>query len=79
MVLLCAEAARGESLVPRGGPVLLDAWIDEWWRRRRGHPCPRRRSTARAAGSGNHIRPLLGRYTLDELEADTVDRRGLAG
>lgn len=68
LTMLAADHLRGEALVPRGGRVTLNDWIDTWW----PHYERGLRPTAKHSEGGrvrNHIRPLLGRYTLDELDS----------
>jgi integrase len=65
--VLEAEQLRGDALVPRGGRITLNAFIDAWW------PGYERglKPTARHSEGGrvrNHIRPLLGSMTLEEIE-----------
>lgn len=71
MVLLKADALRGDSLVPRGGRITLDELVDAWW------PSYSRRLKPTAVKSEGdrldcHIRPLLGHLSLDEVDAAAV-------
>jgi integrase len=68
---LVADASRGDSLVPRGGRIRLAAWIDAWWPT---YEISLKPTTQLSEGSRvrNHIRPLLGQYELDELDALTI-------
>lgn len=73
MVLLRADEMRGDALLPRGGRVTLNAFLDEWW-----PSYERSLKTTSADSEGarirNHIRPLLGELTLDEIDSATVQR-----
>lgn len=71
LALLKADAVRGDALVPRGGTVLLSDLIDEWWPGYRKTLAP---GSVQSEGRRieNHIKPLLGHYTLDELADSTV-------
>jgi len=64
---LVADEVRGEALIPRGGAVTLAAFVDEWWPTYEKTLKP---SSIDSEGARiqNHIVPLLGRYTLDELQ-----------
>ena len=71
MILLKADLLRGDALLPRGGQITLNAWLDEWW------PSYERslKPTSAHSESGrvrNHIRPLLGDFALDEIDAGAV-------
>lgn len=73
MVLLRADEMRGDALVPRGGRVTLRAHVEQWW------PSYERslRPTARHSEGGrlrNHILPMLGDLTLDELDTPTIQQ-----
>jgi len=72
-VLLLADAMRGESLVPRGGRVTLDEWLDEWWP---SYERTLKETSIDSEGARvrNHIRPLLGAYSLDELDSGAVQQ-----
>src|SRR5512139_183751 len=61
------DQARGDFIDPRSGRVALAEWVEIMWPL---HAATLRASTARTEGSRvrNHIVPLLGRFTLDELE-----------
>lgn len=73
MVLLRADELRGEALVPRGGRVTLDAFIDAWWPTYLPSLKP---SSVHSEGARivNHIRPLLGGLALDEVDAAAVQQ-----
>lgn len=69
--LLKADSLRGDALLPQGGAITLDQFLDAWW------PDYERslRPTAQDSEGGrmrNHIRPLLGRHRLDEIDASVV-------
>lgn len=71
MILLKAEALRGESLVPRGGKTTLNAHVDEWWP---GYLRGVKPSTAESerARLDCHILPMLGHLTLDDVDGVLV-------
>ena len=71
MILLRADLLRGDALLPRGGQITLNAWLDEWW------PSYERslKPTAAHSESGrvrNHIRPLLGKHDLADIDSGAV-------
>ena len=68
---LQADKLRGDALVPRGGRVTLAAFIGGWW------PHYERSLKVTTATSEwnrvrNHILPVLGHLTLDQLDAPVV-------
>lgn len=72
-VQLEADALRGQSLVPRGGDMTLDDWIDMWWPSYSTGLKP----SARVSAEGiirRHIRPMLGGQRLGRLDSLTVQR-----
>lgn len=73
MVLLRADELRGDALVPRGGRVTLDAFIDAWWPTYEPSLKP---GSVHSEGARirNHIRPLLGGLELDEVDAAAVQQ-----
>jgi integrase len=73
MVLLRADELRGEALVPRGGEMTLDAWLDEWLP---GYEVSIRTASARSELSRieYHIRPLLGHVPIGDIDHLTVQR-----
>lgn len=73
MRLLEADQLRGEALVPRGGQITLNGFIDEWWPsyERSLKPSSQHSEGARVR---NHIRPLLGHLTLDECDGIAVQQ-----
>lgn len=73
MVLLRADELRGEALVPRGGRVTLDEFIDAWWPTYEPSLKP---GSVHSEGARvrNHIRPLLGALELDEVDAAAVQQ-----
>jgi integrase len=68
---LTADRLRGESLVPRGGRVLLADWIDAWLPSYTASLKPTS-AISEPARVRRHIRPLLGGYALDDLEANPL-------
>jgi integrase len=67
LTALTADRLRGDYIDPRGGRVLLDDWIDAWWPSYEVSLKP----SSRASEGGrmrNHIRPLLGRHALEDLD-----------
>lgn len=66
-----ADALRGDSLVPRGGEITLDSWLDAWWP---SYVVSLKPSSAHSEGGRvkNHIRPLLGHLQLDDLCTDPL-------
>lgn len=71
MVLLKADVLRGDALLPRGGELSLDSWLDEWWPSYERSLKPTS-AHSEAARVRNHIRPLLGEFALDEIDAGAV-------
>lgn len=73
MVHLKSERLRGTDLVPRGGKILLNDWLDEWqpgWELTL-------KATSRLSEPGrirNHIRPLLGTLPLEDIDQFIVQR-----
>ncbi len=69
MIEMRADQLRGDALVPRGGLITLNAWLDIWWP---AHEVSLKPSTRHSEGARirNHIRPLLGRVSLDDLAVD---------
>lgn len=61
-----ADALRGEALVPGGGQTLVRDLVAEWWE---VHERVLKPSSLQSEGARvrNHILPLLGHLTLDEL------------
>ncbi len=66
-----ADELRGDALVPRGGEVLLNEWLDIWTP---AYIATLKPSTARSETSriDNHLRALLGRCNLDNIDHLTV-------
>lgn len=73
MVLLRADQLRGDALVPRGGNVTMDEWLDAWWPAYELTLKPSSRVSA-AGILSRYIRPMLGMYSLDDLTQMTVQR-----
>lgn len=73
MAELRADELRGEALVPRGGEMTLDAWIDEWLP---GYEVSIRTASAHSELSRveYHIRPLLGHLQLADIDHLVVQR-----
>lgn len=73
MTLLKADAIRGDALVPRGDRILLNDWLDVWWPdyEKRLKPSTRNSEQARMR---NHIRPMLGKVALGDLDRLTLNR-----
>lgn len=73
MVLLKADKLRGDSLVPGSGRLTLNAFIDEWWP---GYKASLKQSSVHSEGAriANHIRPLLGNLTLNELDTTVIQQ-----
>lgn len=73
MVLLKADALRGQALVPQGGRVplgdFLDAWQPSWEASLK--PSSAHSEPARIR---NHIQPLLGHLALEDIDHLTVQR-----
>jgi integrase len=71
MKLLAADVLRGDALLPRGGTITLDDWIDEWWPH---YERSLKDTSAHSEGARvrNHIRPLLGGYVLDDLDSVVI-------
>lgn len=66
MTIMRADQLRGDSLVPRGGQLLLADWVATWW------PAYKRalKATSQASIEGvinRYITPMLGHLRLDEL------------
>lgn len=72
-VQLQADKLRGDALVPRGGQMLLSAWLDLWWPT---YAVTLKPSAAYSEGSRvrMHIRPLLGHLALDDLSGFAVQQ-----
>jgi integrase len=70
---LQGDVIRGDALLPRGGRVTLNAFLDEWW-----PSYERSLKTTSADSEGarvrNHIRPILGEFALDEIDSATVQQ-----
>lgn len=73
MIRLIGDQQRGDVLVPRGGQVLLSAFIDSWWPHYRTTLKP---STEYSEGARirNHVLPLLGQYSLDDLDTTVIQQ-----
>lgn len=73
MVLLRADQIRGDSLVPGSGRQTLNDFIDEWWP---GYEASLKASSGHSEGAriANHIRPLLGDFTLAELDTTVIQQ-----
>ena len=71
--VLETDRMRGTDLVPRGGQTLLRDWVEMLWPSYQPTLKP---SSAASEGARvrNHILPLLGDHTLDELDSVTVQR-----
>lgn len=73
MVQAEADKLRGDSLVPRGGRILLGGWIDVWW-----PPYEvTLKASSRIAADGilrRYIRPMLGHVPLEDLQPLVVKR-----
>jgi integrase len=66
MTIMKADALRGDRLIPRGGELTLNEWIDLWW------PVYKRalKETSRVSIGGvidRYIRAMLGHITLAEI------------
>lgn len=73
MTTLEADKLRGDALVPRGGRLTLDAWLDMWWPAYEVTLKPtsiRSRRTVLASC----IRPMLGPAALDDIDPVTVQQ-----
>lgn len=73
MTQLRADQLRGEALVPRGGRILLNDWLDAWLPAYETSLKP----TAAHSELGrvrNHIRPLLGHLALDDVDSLAVQQ-----
>lgn len=71
MTELSADKLRGEYVDPRRGKMRLADWIDIWWPAKRpGLEATTQRSEG--ARISNHITPLLGEFTLAEIDAVAV-------
>lgn len=68
-----ADALRGDALVPRGGQVLLDEWIDAWQPAWEAGLKPTS-AESEPARIRNHIRPLLGHVPLERVDEMAVQR-----
>lgn len=68
MKLFAAAEIRGDALIPRGGQVTLNAFLDGWWPH---YERSLKDTSAHSEGARirNHIRPLLGEYVLDDLDS----------
>lgn len=73
MVLFKAEALQGTALLPRGGAITLAQFVDEWWPHYEKSLKP---TAVQSEGNRirNHILPLLGHLTLDELDGPAVQQ-----
>lgn len=73
MVQFKAEALQGNALLPRGGAITLAEFIAEWWPHYEQSLKP---TAVRSEGNRvrNHILPLLGHLTLDELDGPAVQQ-----
>lgn len=73
MTELRADDLRGESLVPRGGEMLLGEWLDAWLPAYEVSlkPSAMHSELSRIA---NHIRPLLGHVPLADVDHLVVQR-----
>lgn len=73
MAELRVDVLRGEALVPGGGQLTLDAFLDEWWP---GYEASLKPMAKRSEGGRvrNHLRALLGHLALEDITASTVQR-----
>lgn len=71
MTLAESDKLRGDSLLPQGGRITLNQFLDGWWPT---YAKSLKQTTQHSEGARvhNHIRPLLGRFTLDELTSTVV-------
>jgi integrase len=72
--LLRAEQLRGDQLVPRGGTITLDDWLDEWWP---GYEAGLTKPSARISAAGiirRYVRPMLGHMALQDVDEHVVRR-----
>lgn len=68
-----ADALRGEALRPRGGQILLSDWLDAWQPAWEAGLKPSS-AESEPARVKNHIRPLLGNMSLDDVDPLVVQR-----
>lgn len=68
-----ADALRGEALRPRGGQILLSDWLDAWQPAWEAGLKPSS-AESEPARVDNHIRPLLGNLSLDDVDPLVVQR-----
>lgn len=68
MIAMKTDRARGSFVDPRAGRITLSEWIDVFWP---GYELTLKPSSQRSEGARvrTHIRPLLGKYRLDQLDA----------
>ena len=73
MVQFRAEQLQGTALLPRGGAITLAQFIEGWWPHYEKSLKP---TAVQSEGNRvrNHILPLLGDLTLDELDNPTVQQ-----
>jgi integrase len=73
MVQFKAEQLQGTALLPRGGAITLAQFVDEWWPNYEKTLKP---TAVQSEGSRvrNHVLPLLGHLTLDELDSPVVQQ-----
>lgn len=71
MKLFAADTLRGEALVPLGGRMSLNAFIDQWWP---AYAKTLKPSSVDSEGARvtNHIRTLLGAYALEDIDSIVV-------
>lgn len=72
-----ADKQRGEALVPRGGRITVNEWVDTWWP---AYVVSLKPSAAHSEGGRlrNHIRPLLGHLALDDLQGGMAVQQWIA-
>lgn len=65
--ILRGDKLKGDFIDPRGGKLLLDAWLDAW---QPAYEAGLKPSTAYSEPGKirNHIRPLLGEYALEDID-----------
>lgn len=73
MTALRSDQLRGDFIDPRGGKLLLSDWIAAWWP---SYEASLKPSARKSEGSRvrTHIEPLLGRYSLDDLDSLVIQR-----
>jgi integrase len=73
MTELRADQLRGESLVVRGGRVVMADWLDMWWPPYAAGLKPSSRISAEVI-LRRHVRPALGAIPLEDLDPLAVRR-----